>query len=100
MPSREEAIRRLRESLPALRADFGVRKLSLFGSVARSAQGADSDVDIIAEFERPMGFRFVEFAERIEEILGAKADVLTPAGVASIRNPRIARSIMESAIDV
>ena len=100
MPSREEPIRRLRESPPAVRADFGVRKLSLFGSVARSAQGVDSDVDIIGEFERPMGFRFVEFAERIEEIPGAKADVLTPAGVASIRNPEIARSIMESAIDV
>ncbi len=47
-----------------------------------------------------MGLRFVEFAERIEEILGAKADVLTPAGVDSIRNPEIVRSIMESAVDV
>jgi len=100
MPTREQTLQKLRENIPALRADFGVKKLSLFGSVARAAQGVDSDVDIIAEFERPIGLRFVEFAERLEEILGAKADVLTPAGVASIRNPEIARSIMESAVGV
>ncbi len=100
MHTRESALRVLRESLPELRKAYGVRRLALFGSVARDAAREESDVDVLAEFDRPIGFLFVDFAEHLEHILGAKADVLTPDGVAAIHNPEIATRILESAIDV
>ena len=98
--SREEILRILRAELPALRSEFGVRSVGIFGSCARGTQTDTSDVDIIAEFERPIGLRFVDFSEHIERILGRRADILTPAGLASIRNPRIADSVKRSLIYV
>ena len=71
--------------LRSLKADYGVSRLAIFGSVARDTASEDSDVDLIAEFTGPIGLRFVEFAERLDSILGVKADVLTPAGVCGIR---------------
>ncbi|MFC1736595.1 nucleotidyltransferase family protein [Candidatus Hydrogenedentota bacterium] len=100
MRSRDETLSILRANLTKLQADFGVRKLAIFGSVARDTAREDSDVDIIAEFECPIGLRFVDFAERLEELLGTRAEVLTPAGVSAIRNPQIRKSIQESTVDV
>lgn len=86
----------LKAALPLLRREYGVKRLGLFGSFARGTQTESSDVDIVAEFDRPIGLRFVEFAELLERIVGRRVDVLTPSGISSIRNRRIARSIAES----
>ena len=98
--TRDETLNVLRAHLPDLRADYGVRRLAVFGSVARDAASADSDVDVIVEFEHPIGLRFMDFAEHLEAILGVKTDILTPAGVSAIRNPRVAESIRKSAVYV
>jgi len=100
MPTKDETLRILRQNLPRLKAEYGVTRLAIFGSVARDTNNDDSDVDIIAEFGSPLGLRFVQFAEHLEQILGAKADVLTRAGLAGIRNPQVAENIRESVIDV
>jgi len=100
MLTREETLRILRKNLPRLSAEFGVKRLALFGSVAEGAQNDASDIDLIAEFDRPLGLRFVEFTERLEGILGANVDVLTPTGVSSIRNRAIAGRIRDSAVYV
>ncbi|UZQ55920.1 nucleotidyltransferase domain-containing protein [Trichothermofontia sichuanensis B231] len=42
---------------------FGVKPLILFGSVARDEARTDSDVDLLVEFDRPVGlFTFVRLA--------------------------------------
>ena len=57
----------------------GVRSLAVFGSVARDEGGPGSDVDLLAEFERPFGlFKFVEVKEYLESILGCSVDLVTP----------------------
>jgi len=43
----------LREHLPDLRARYGVRSLALFGSYVRGEQEAESDLDILVEYETP-----------------------------------------------
>ncbi|WP_322488617.1 nucleotidyltransferase family protein [Chloroflexus sp.] len=58
-----------------------------------------SDVDIIVEFERPLGFRFVELAEHLERLLGRRVDLLTPTGVRGIWLPWVAEEIERSVID-
>jgi predicted nucleotidyltransferase len=50
----------------------------------------------VADSNKRHSFSYVEFTEELERILGAKVDVLTPAGMAGIRNPFIAQSIRES----
>ena len=100
MLTREMAVKLLQEKHPYLAAEFGVSKIGLFGSYAKGQSGDASDVDIIVEFERPIGFRFVELVDYLENLMGRKVDVLTPAGIQNIRIERIARSITQSIVYV
>ena len=100
MLDREKITEILREKLPYLVSEYGIRRIGLFGSYAKGKQTENSDVDIVAEFERPIGLRFVEFAEYLEKILGKKTDVLTPEGVKGITVRRIAGDIEKSIIYV
>lgn len=57
----------------------GVRRLGVFGSVARNEAGPESDVDIIVEFgDVPDLFEFAALRERLVEILGRPVDLTTP----------------------
>lgn len=99
MPNREEMITLLRQHYPYLAARYGVTKIGLFGSYACDQPDETIDVDIIVEFERLLGFRFVELAEYLEHLLGRQVDVLTPTGVRGIRLPWVAEEIERSVID-
>ena len=50
--------------------------------------------------ERWIGFRFIDLVDYLENLLGHKVDVLTPAGVQNIRIERVARSISQSIVYV
>lgn len=59
--------------------NFGVKSLMLFGSVARDEARSDSDVDLLVEFDRPVGlFTFVRLKRYLEEILECSVDLGTP----------------------
>jgi len=98
--TREEVISVLRQELPELRFQYGVKRMGLFGSYARDKAADDSDVDIVVEFDRPIGLKFVAFADHLETLLGRGVDILTPAGVKAIRLERVARAITESVVYV
>ena len=57
-----------------------IRKLALFGSVLRSDFRADSDVDVLVEFEpaHVTGLGFFAMEAELSEILGRKVDLNTP----------------------
>lgn len=96
MPTKTEIIKVLKKNLPHLMAEYGIKRIGLFGSYATGKATEKSDVDIIAEFNRPIGFRFTEFTECLENLLGKRVDVLTPAGVKGIRIEKIAKDISEN----
>lgn len=100
MLNREEIIALLRQHYPHLAAQYGVRRIGLFGSYAHGESGETSDVDLVVEFEHPIGFRFVELAEYLENLLGRRVDLLTLAGVRGIRLPWVAAEIERSIIYV
>lgn len=97
---REEIIALLRQQYSFLSAEFGIRRIGLFGSYAQGEPGEASDVDLIVEFERPIGFRFVELAEYLENLLGREVDLLTPASIRGIRLPWVAAEIEENIVYV
>lgn len=98
MLTREEITKVLRENYPYLASEYGVKRIGLFGSYAKDRPTETSDVDIVVEFGRPIGFRFVEFTEYLEHLLGKRVEVLTPVGIQGIRIDRIARNIEESTV--
>ncbi len=100
MLTRESIVRVLREHHPFLATEYGVRRIGLFGSHAKGTATEDSDVDLVVEFGRPIGFRFTEFVEYLEMLLGRSVDVLTPAGVRAIRIEAVAKSIEDNTIYV
>jgi hypothetical protein len=58
-----------------------IRKLSLFGSVLREDFRADSDVDVLVEFEPGARVGLIRFAGieiELGELLGRKVDLNTP----------------------
>lgn len=100
MLTRTKVEQLLRDDFPDLSAKYGVRKIGLFGSFVNGEPSAKSDVDIVVEFERPIGFRFIELPEDLEHLLGRRVDLLTPAGIRGIRIPRVAKDIEEKIVYV
>jgi len=100
MLTKEMAVKVLQEQRPYLAAEFGVTRIGLFGSYAKGNAGDASDIDIVVEFERPIGFRFVDLVDYLENTLGCKVDILTPAGIQNICVKGIARDITQSIVYV
>lgn len=93
MLSKAMIVRKIREAYPYLAAEYGVKRIGLFGSYARNAATETSDVDLVVEFERPVGFKFIELGEYLEQLLGQSVDVLTPVGIHKIRVPGVEQEI-------
>lgn len=90
IPSTDQIRTRLASLLPELRERYSVRSLSIFGSYARGEQTAESDLDLLVEFEKtPTLYAFVGLGLDLEELLGTKVDLATR----SMLKPRIAPSV-------
>jgi len=101
MLTSEEVLRKIKENKNAIKR-FGVKKIGLFGSYAREEQRAESDVDIVVEFEKGKATfdNFLDLAEYLENLIGKKIDLLTKEGVRSIRIEHIRKEIEKGVIYV
>ena len=81
MHSREIIVERLRTIKPALRQEFPLRRMALFGSWARGEQTETSDVDILVDVDPSIGLRFVTLAERLEALLDQHVDLISSRAV-------------------
>ena len=73
-------IQTLRAHEPELKA-AGIVHLRVFGSVARGEETAESDVDLMAEFDRSKGFTLLTLAgleNRLIDLLGVEVDLTSP----------------------
>ena len=95
-----DVIKILRKEQPFLKKEFGVKRIAIFGSFAKGTQSAQSDVDILIEFSKPIGLQFIRLTEYLDKKLGRKTDILTPIGVESIRVKKIAEDIRRNAVYV
>ncbi len=75
--TRDEVLALLAQHQTELAA-FGLRRLALFGSVARNEAGPDSDIDVLVEFEGDITFRrYAGLYDFLEEVLGRNVDMAT-----------------------
>ena len=93
--TRQQVIETLQAHREQLR-QFGVKKISLFGSVARDSLECHSDVDLVAEFSETTYRRFIALKSFLESVLGRKVDLLTPAAVEG----RLKEEIEKDLVDV
>ena len=95
-PTREEILRLLSERRPELER-LGVRSLALFGSAARGQLRQGSDVDLLVEFDRPVGlFEFIDLKNYLENLLGRRVDLGTPHSL----KPRLRESVLRETVRV
>jgi uncharacterized protein len=100
MLTRDTIIQLLQSERGYLANEFGVTRIALFGSYATGRSVEDSDIDVFVEFDHPLGFRFFDLVDYLEQVLGTKVDVLTKAGIENIRVGGVAKSISESLVYV
>jgi len=95
--TRKEVVDRLRLHHAAMRA-LGVKRLALFGSVARNESTANSDIDLLVEFEsnRKNYDAWLALADLLESALQARVDLVTLEGL----SPFIGPHILAEAVDV
>ncbi len=60
---------------------YGLKNIAIFGSYSRDQQNDASDLDILVEFNRPVGVEFIDLAEELERLLNIKVDLVSRNGV-------------------
>lgn len=93
--SRDQILASLRQALPELRSRYGLKDLSLFGSVARDEAGPQSDVDVLVTYAEPVTLRaFMGLKTELERRLGMPVDLLTPGAIKSRLRAAIERDLL------
>ncbi len=92
MTTAREINNTLRCHLGDLRQRYGIKRIGLFGSYARGEQHPESDIDLLVEFVRPIGFiQFMRLEGQLEVLLGGKVDLVTRKAL----KPHIGRRILD-----
>ncbi|MBN4072141.1 nucleotidyltransferase family protein [Flavobacteriales bacterium AH-315-E23] len=68
---------KLRQIKPLLADKYHVSQIGYFGSYVTGDQDENSDVDILVEFSKPIGWGFFTLEKYLENILDTKVDLVT-----------------------
>ena len=94
MPTRQEIENIIKDTIPYLKQKYGVRKIGLFGSFVRNEETINSDVDILVEFERSIGWDFFDLQDFLEQKLGTKVDLVTPLALKPRMKDKVLREVV------
>ncbi|MFH1160268.1 MAG: nucleotidyltransferase family protein [bacterium] len=64
-----------------LLAKYHLKSIGIFGSFTREDFREDSDIDILIDYDQPLGIEFIDLAEELEKILNRKVDLVSKNGV-------------------
>jgi predicted nucleotidyltransferase len=90
MSRKESVLQQLAANLSRLQ-DVGVKRIGVFGSVARGDEGDESDIDVLVELAPEMK-RFRNFnavCDILDEVLGEGYDLVTVEGLSPYSGPKI-----------
>lgn len=90
---KNEIIIELRRIKPQLQREYAVKKIGLFGSFITGAYTDASDVDILVEFERPVGWQFFKLEKYLEKTINRKIDLVTVSALREQFKPLVLSQI-------
>lgn len=84
-----KTIKEIKKKIVRILKKHGVVRAGIFGSYARGEQKKNSDIDILVELSKPLGFEFVGIQFELEEKLKKKVDLLTYKSINHLLKERI-----------
>ena len=66
---------------PELEKDYHVKSIGIFGSAVRADFTSESDIDLIVDFDQPIGISFIDLADFLEQKIQAKVDLVSRNGI-------------------
>lgn len=82
----------IKKNKQALKKQYGLKEVGIFGSYVKGEQDESSDVDLLVEVERPMGLvKFMRLENHLSQILGIKADLVMKKAL----KPNIGKRILQ-----
>jgi predicted nucleotidyltransferase len=95
MKTKTEILKILQAMKPKLKTDYNVKTIGVFGSLVRGKRHRQSDIDVLVEFDPPIGlFKFLELEELLSKRLGGKVDLVSRKAL----KPEIGRSVLTEAV--
>lgn len=94
--SRDATLDTLKRHKREIFRKFPVRRIALFGSLARGEQRIGSDIDILVDVDPSIGLRFVALADTLQDLLKCKVDLVSVRGI----KPSLLSRIERESIDV
>lgn len=77
MTTKNEILSKLKDLKPTLYENYSVKEIGLFGSFSDGDFSDDSDIDILVELEKPIGWKFFSLELFLEQVLQRKVDLVT-----------------------
>ncbi len=96
MKDLEKIKRILKSRKEDLKKNFFVEKIGIFGSFSKGNETVESDVDILVEFNGPIGWDFIDLKEYLENLLDKKVDLVSVKAL----KPQLKADILNSVIYV
>ncbi|MEX0813101.1 MAG: nucleotidyltransferase family protein [Chitinophagales bacterium] len=75
--TKNEILSKLKELKPVLNKDYSVKEIGLFGSYLENKATEKSDIDLLVELEKPIGWKFFTLEIYLEKAFGKKIDLVT-----------------------
>lgn len=97
MKTTDSYIKQLKSYLPICSSRYGVRRMGIFGSVARREQREESDVDVYIEGDLHGMFAMGSIKSELEELLGVSVDLVR---LHENMNPMLLKKIRKEGIYV
>ena len=93
MLTKTSILSKLAELKPALYKDYAVKEIGLFGSFSDESFSENSDIDLLVEFERPIGWKYFSLEIYLESIFGRKIDLVTKNALKKQIRDRILKQV-------
>lgn len=85
----------IQKNMVILKKQYGVKTIGVFGSFSRGERKKGSDVDILVEFSKPLGFfKFIELENFLGRLIGGKVDLVTKRALKSAIKDEILREVL------
>jgi len=78
---------------PSFQQRYAVKNIGLFGSYADGSHTPESDIDILVEFNKPIGWKFFSLEKELENIFNKKIDLVTEQAIKERIRPFIINQI-------